>query len=363
MRPPRRGLLGNLALAAAATLLSVLAAELALRVLAARRPPLPVEDLAQFDGREAPPYRGDCSPSRPSAVLADVIRPSPVPDLVYELEPGVDTCYYGARVRTNAAGLRADRDYARPKPQGVHRLLLLGDSQTFGQGVPLEQTFGELVAAELARRSGRAVEAINLGVDGYNTVQEAAALRAKGLSYEPDCVALLFIGNDLQLPAFLLRPVSPVTSRRSLLLAGLRGLWRQLTGRRLDAFEPLVARDPHEVPERYRHMVGMEAYRRALESISGALRPAGVPLVHFTNYSRTPHGRWRELVRWQRRELGFVVPPFRLPAGADVEISRENPHLNAEGHRRLADLVLAAFDESGVCLPQPAPVPAATATP
>jgi lysophospholipase L1-like esterase len=349
MRSRSRETLANLALAAAATLLCALTAELVLRLIAVGGPSTG-QRVAETIERYPPAYHGDCAHPEDQAVLGDIIRPAAVPDLVYELKPDLETCFYLARIRINAAGVRADREHARPKPAGLYRILLLGDSQTFGQGVAFEETFGERIAAELAADAGVPVEAVNLGVDGYNTVQEAAALASKGLSYEPDCAVLLFIGNDLGLPAFLLRTPT-LTSGPSLLLDGLSGLRRQLRRERLDAFEPLTPPDPEDVPEQYRHMVGLEAHQRALLSIAEATRAAGIPVVHFTNYSRHSRGRWHGLVRWQREELGFVVPSFRLPDGEEVRLSSENPHLNPEGHRRLAELMLAAFREANVCLP------------
>ena len=349
MRPRSRETLANLALAAAATLLCALAAELVLRLIAVGGPSTG-QRVAETIERYPPAYHGDCAHSEDQAVLGDIIRPAAVPDLVYELKPDLETCFYGARIRINAAGVRADREHARPKPAGLYRILLLGDSQTFGQGVAFEETFGERIGAELAADAGAPVEAVNLGVDGYNTVQEAAALGSKGLSYEPDCAVLLFIGNDLGLPAFLLRTPT-LTSGPSLLLDGPSGLSRQLRRERLDAFEPLTPPDPEDVPEQYRHMVGLEAHQQALLSIAEATRAAGVPVVHFTNYSQHSRGRWHRLVRWQREELGFVVPSFRLPDGENVRLSSENAHLNPEGHRRLAKLMLAAFREAEVCLP------------
>ncbi|MEZ5331132.1 MAG: SGNH/GDSL hydrolase family protein [Thermoanaerobaculia bacterium] len=353
---------GNVALSVAAALLCAAGAEMALRLLAWREPSPAGQDLARTLERQPPPFRGDCSRPEDQAALGDVVRPSSLPDLIYELRPDLDTCFYGARVRTDAAGVRTDRALVRPKPPDVYRIVLLGDSQAFGQGVELSDTFGELVAADLARRSGRTVEVVNLGVDGYNTVQEAATLRHKGLAYEPDCVTVLFVGNDLELPAFLQapRPDRAVDPRRSFLLEGLASLRRALSRRtRSDPFEPLTAPDPSSVPEEYRHMVGVDAYRRALASMARMVRPLGIPLVNLAGYSVQDKGPWYRLRRWQEDDLGIVVPVFRLPYAEEFWLSDANRHLNPHGHRVAADMILAAFEDSGVCLPSPVSGPAA----
>lgn len=347
---------GNVALSIAAALLCAAVAEVTLRLLAWHEPSPAGQDLALTAERQPPPFRGDCSRPEDQAALGDIVRPSSLPDLIYELRPDLDTCFYGARIRTDAAGVRKEVDLRRPKPPGVYRIVLLGDSQAFGQGVEWADTFGELIAGELTQRSGHTVEVVNLGVDGYNTVQEAAALRHKGLSYEPDCVVVLFVGNDLELPAFLQTPrhEGAIDPRRSFLLEGLAALRSAVFRRpRSDPFEPLTEPDPESVPEEYRHMVGIDAYRAALASMAAMVRPRGVPLVDLAGYSLQEKGPWYRLRRWQQEDLGIVVPPFRLPSGEEFWLSPRNRHLNTLGHRRAAEEILAAFEGAGVCLPPP----------
>lgn len=98
---------------------------------------------------------------------------------------------------TNSRGYRTTREFTVPKPAATKRVLLLGDSFTFGQGVDDSQTF----AAEAQRRLEVAcpatrVEIINAGVPGFGTSQELARLESEGLALEPDVVVLGFYGND-----------------------------------------------------------------------------------------------------------------------------------------------------------------------
>jgi hypothetical protein len=82
----------------------------------------------------------------------------------------------------NGKGLRDDEaDYA--KPSDTLRILLLGDSRTFGYGVPIEQHFTKLLEGYF-----RNVEVINMGVSGYGVDQELLALRKEGVRYQPDVV-------------------------------------------------------------------------------------------------------------------------------------------------------------------------------
>lgn len=103
------------------------------------------------------------------------------------VEPGL----YDVRVRCNSQGLR-DREHAQEKPAGVRRILCVGDSYVWGQGVENEQTAASLLERDLA-----GTETINLGVAGYSAVQELVRLETDGLDYRPDWTVVFFCDNDL----------------------------------------------------------------------------------------------------------------------------------------------------------------------
>jgi hypothetical protein len=119
----------------------------------------------------------------------------PDPILVYKHAPGLRT-YQGVSVFINELGLR-DRNLEK-KHSGELRILLLGDSVTFGWGVPIEATFGRKLEGILASKLGRPVRTVNTGVGGYNTVQEYAVLRTYADVIEPDVVVLLYVINDIE---------------------------------------------------------------------------------------------------------------------------------------------------------------------
>jgi lysophospholipase L1-like esterase len=108
--------------------------------------------------------------------------------MVFKHPPHLDEIFQRVRVRTNAGGWRGP-ELSEKKER--RRILLLGDSITFGWGVAEEQTF----ARRLEQRLG--AEVINLGVGGYNTAMEKAALEKYGLGYSPDAIVLVYVFNDL----------------------------------------------------------------------------------------------------------------------------------------------------------------------
>jgi len=114
-------------------------------------------------------------------------KPEP-PPLYFRHRPGLDADFGGVSVRTNSWGMRGPelQDSSRP------RLLFVGDSVTFGWGVEEEDTFVSRVAHALD------IEALNSGVGGYNSIQEAAWLGRYGPMLAPDLVVLLYVPNDVK---------------------------------------------------------------------------------------------------------------------------------------------------------------------
>ena len=125
------------------------------------------------------------------------------PHLGWKLRPGAVDEWLGIRLTINAKGLRGP-EVAYRKPESTTRILYLGDSVTFGALVADDaRIFSHLVARRLAASTGRAIEAINAGVDGYSPWQEALFLEREGLRYEPDLVVVTLVWNDLIEEAFL----------------------------------------------------------------------------------------------------------------------------------------------------------------
>jgi len=126
----------------------------------------------------------------PTAEAAAII-PLPHSMRGYTLRPGL-----GPPFSTNGHGFRGEPVNAE-KPAGVRRIVMLGDSITFGNSVAWNQTFSYELQRMLNERAGRRkFEVLNLGVSGYNTGQELATLRELGLAFSPDLIILNVCLND-----------------------------------------------------------------------------------------------------------------------------------------------------------------------
>ncbi|MDQ2693571.1 MAG: hypothetical protein M3Y68_16155 [Chloroflexota bacterium] len=163
-------LFANLALTTASLCLSLVLAELVLRSV------VPLDSRRPFEFRI------------PHPILGWVLQPNTT--YLYKIPEGKVSVTY------NSQGWR-DIEHAVEKPDGVFRILVLGDSFMEANSVELEKTFHRQVE-KLARETASQVEVINLGVSGYGTLQEYLAFQHMGQLYEPDLVILgFFDGNDV----------------------------------------------------------------------------------------------------------------------------------------------------------------------
>ena len=111
----------------------------------------------------------------------------------------------GATVHTNAHGFRGP-EWIMPKPPNTFRVMVLGDSLSFGNLVANEDTYAARLRQALQpRRPG--TEVVLTAVGGWDTAQELAFLEQEGLGYEPDAIVVGFFYNDYRLPADSARPV------------------------------------------------------------------------------------------------------------------------------------------------------------
>ncbi len=151
--------------------------------------------------------------------------PSDKPEMIYELRPGFSGLYAGVPISINALGFRG-RELSN-RDGKAFRVAVIGDSVAFGQGVREGETLADQLATRLQRKTGTEVEAVNLGVPGYDTCQEYWTFREKALSLKPRVALLLYVENDIDPPVFQVRDggvVSPDvrTGRFGAFMAALR---------------------------------------------------------------------------------------------------------------------------------------------
>lgn len=92
-----------------------------------------------------------------------------------------------SNVKINSKGVR-DAEYEYSKGSGTFRILVFGDSMTWGYGVEAEERYTNVLENKLDNN----VEVINMGVPGYGTDQEYLLLKEEGIKYSPNLVIFDF---------------------------------------------------------------------------------------------------------------------------------------------------------------------------
>jgi len=135
--------------------------------------------------------RWDPRRGRPGFFLSDPIRGQ-------RLAAGYDGWFAGVPVHINSLELRDPREYDLKKGPNTIRILVLGDSVTFGHGSVYEHTYPYLTEQRLkAWRPDIDWQVWNAAVPGYNTSQELGHLLEVGGRFAPDVVVVGFFKNDL----------------------------------------------------------------------------------------------------------------------------------------------------------------------
>jgi hypothetical protein len=182
----------------------------------------------------------------------------------------------------NPEGYR-DRDRVVLKPPGTRRVVLLGDSFTWGASVLFDDGYGQRLERWLNERRREPWEVVNLAVPGMNTVGQAAQLEKEGLAYGPDVVILGYVLNDSEdesaaearraadwLADRNPPPSRPLLDRSALLRVVRTRLWATTENRRrVEGFRSMY--EPS--------YPGWVAAQKALRAMAGACRERGVPFV------------------------------------------------------------------------------------
>jgi len=111
--------------------------------------------------------------------------------LFWRLKPGGPEIGVAVPGQTGASGFRGPAVQKQRRP-GSLRVACMGDSTTYGVGVPLERTYVSLLGRALEYALQRPVEMVNAGCPGYSSYQGLRLLESDVLPLAPDAVTLLF---------------------------------------------------------------------------------------------------------------------------------------------------------------------------
>jgi hypothetical protein len=126
----------------------------------------------------------------------------------WELAKNYSGHWEGTPAKTNNLGFRDNQDYAIEKGEKTFRIMVLGDSVTFGAGANYKETWPYLFRKKLEKWNPETDWQVwNMGVPGYATPDELNVLEEYGPVYKPDLVIVGFYENDI---SGLIHAVQPV---------------------------------------------------------------------------------------------------------------------------------------------------------
>ena len=117
---------------------------------------------------------------------------------------GFTTEFKKKYIRYNKYGYR-DYEYNLKKKEGVFRIIVLGDSQTFGHGIKdLNNTWVKKLEKKLIESVGNtSIEVLSISGPGWNSDTYLYELFKKIFKFNPDLVILAYYHNDIPFPISL----------------------------------------------------------------------------------------------------------------------------------------------------------------
>jgi len=121
-------------------------------------------------------------------------RLSKVKELGYEHVPEARVEIEGISYKINKLGYR---DIEHRVRKSGRRVVVVGDSVTFGWNLPLEDTY-HYQARERLAALGLPIEVLAMGITGYNLVQDYYLIKERALRFDPDLIILQVCLNDFE---------------------------------------------------------------------------------------------------------------------------------------------------------------------
>jgi lysophospholipase L1-like esterase len=283
-----------------------------------------------------------------------MVRPEPWYEQILEAQaptPG------GKRARTVSGLLRHEYEEA-PKPDDVYRVLLLGDSFTYGAGVDDdEKIFARIIERrlndELPLPDIERVEVYNGGVPGGLSLHWVALFQEIAEWYDPDLVVIVFFIRD-GAGTWTANPVIQIgkemaTLRERSALYRYSHAYRmfrdrrelsRLSGQYLSVIEDSYLGTPAETQEWERAKKNLRWLQQQSEARGAEFGLVIFPMLHELHEGHPFKESMAVIETFCRRAdipVHDLLPHFIGEDGPELWVSPLDPHPNERGHRIAAE--------------------------
>jgi len=274
----------------------------------------------------------------------DLKQVSPIEGAGHEHVPNRAGTYMGVPVAINEAGWR-DGPHPVQKPEGTLRIMMLGDSITFGWGAPPDGITANILEARLNGGSAAApVEVLNTGIGNTNTAMQVARFLGRGVRYKPDIVVLNYFINDAEpTPARKTHWLFEWSYAAVFFAGRLDIVMRSFFGREswLDYYRNLYGED----------RPGWKATREALARLAAYCRENSIALMvaHYPELHRLDPYPFAEVTSKVRAEAERLDVPFVDLTGAVKDLEPRSlwvTSTDAHPNKTAAERFAAVIDEA-----------------
>lgn len=252
----------------------------------------------------------------------------------FRLNIGVDgTSLPTWHVKTNSEGLRGP-DFDRKPEEGINRVLVIGDSMTFGWGLNYSDVYTAKVEDKLEKSTGSDFQVINAGIYGTGLKDFKAFLEHRGVDYEPDLVVIAFQKRDM---------FSAENQTK------FKNMAEESIPENASNREEKIRERRKELKEKYYSSTNIES--SFIPETMGEILQTGkkeeIPVVFYYIGHESDPGTLKEWA--EKREATFVTVPqeMRNRETEELILDPKDQHYNKYSHELLAEKLHAAISKIG----------------
>ena len=251
----------------------------------------------------------------------------------------------------NNEGVR-DRNFLITKPDNTIRIIVLGDSYTFGAGIEnASDTYPKVLERKLNNFNfNKNYEVLNFGISGVDTQRELEIIKERALKYEPDFLIIGYVLNDLKnvdpeirtFERLRLPIIGFALSRISYLYNFLESRINKvaLNFGKTPYEESLKAYFNSEINKNEARKTFKEILKIAKEKEIKVLLMIFPPFYQMKNYQFQPA---HEFIEEVAQENSFIfldlLEVYKDYDEKDLQVSKHNSHPNEFGHELAAEAI------------------------